>query len=115
MIVVDEVNCLCKNFQPLVIGNILKTQGYRAEDAYLFNKDQKRILFAVNISIFRPKDMPIVAPNETDQLYHGYYKGRGAVGYIQLTVAPKDQISVGAFQRRLSIASGLRKMAAPMT
>jgi len=92
------VNRLCQNFQPLVIGNILKTQGHRPEDARLFDENQKRIFFAVDISVFRPENMPIVAPNKTDQLYHGYHQGRRAVEYIRLTVAPKDQISVEAFQ-----------------
>ncbi len=73
IVIVDEMNRLCQNFQPLVIGNILKTQRHRPEDACLFDEDQKRIFFAVDISVFRSKDVPIVAPNETDQLYHGYY------------------------------------------
>ncbi len=65
ILVVDEVIRLCQNFQPLVMGNILKTQGRRPEDARLFDEDQKRIFIAIDTNVFRPKDMPIVAPNET--------------------------------------------------
>lgn len=56
IVVVGEVNSLCKNFQPLVIRNILE--------------DVKWGFCDVDITVIPPEDVPIVAPNETDNLYH---------------------------------------------
>ena len=73
IVVVNEVNCLGQNSQPFVIGNILETQRHRPEEARLFDEDQKWIFLAVKFSFFRPKYMPVVAPNQTDQLDYYYY------------------------------------------
>lgn len=82
IVVVDVVDRVCQNSQPLVIGNIFITQGHRPEDARLFDQDLGRIFFAVDIDVFRSKDMPVVATNETDQLYNSQYLRCGAVGCI---------------------------------
>ena len=56
--------------------------------------------------------MPVFSPNQTNKLYLVSNGIRVLVG--NHAVAPKDQISVGGPQMRLSIASGLRKMVAPI-
>ena len=59
--------------------------------------------------------MPILSPYQTYKLYR-VSKRNTSISIVRgnLAVAPKDQISVGGPQIRLSIASGLRKIVAPM-
>ena len=59
--------------------------------------------------------MPILSPYQTYKLYRVGGKDSSIIVVKgSPAVAPKDQISVGGPQIRLSIASGLRKMVALM-
>ena len=79
IVVIDIVDRFRQNLEPLVIGDFLITHGDWPKDTRLFDKDENRVFFAINISGFRSEDMPSVAPDKADQLYTGYYKGHGAV------------------------------------
>ena len=112
---VDKVNNGCEDAEPFVIGNLTIAKRYWSEDAHLLYKHLQRIFITFERNIGWLKYVPIVAPYQANQLK----KSQDEVSQYQwlwsLTVAPNDQTSVGAFQRRFSIASGLRKIAAPMT
>ena len=60
--------------------------------------------------------MPIVSPYQTCKL-HGISERNKSISMMRgkLAVAPKDQISVGGPHPRPSIASGLRKIGAPIS
>ena len=59
--------------------------------------------------------MPVFSPYQTYQLYKVSQRNTSiSIMKGDLAVAPKDQISVGGPQIRFSIASGLRKIVAPI-
>lgn len=65
---VDEVNDGCEDAEPLVIGNFIIAQRYWSKDAHLLDEYLYRIFITFEGNFGWLKYVPIVAPDEADQL-----------------------------------------------
>ena len=112
---IHKVDHSFEDAELFVGGNLPVAQRHRSKDAYLLNEHLQRIFITFEWNLGGLENVPVLAPDQANQL-----REKVKIRDVQfqslrsLTVAPKDQISVGAPQRRLSMASGLRNIAAPM-
>ncbi len=107
-----------KDIQSLVVRDLLVAQRKRSEKIRMLYQNMEWIGFISGCSIRGFKGVPALAPGQAYELRMGSVRYGQCEGYdwrvLGLTVAPRDQISVGVPHFRFSIASGLRKIAAPM-